>query len=211
MCNFRLCLEDRTQQVGIAAVELDDFLELVEDHHDAALPLFGDPAEQLEQRLDRVVDVGSPARRPEAEAERAILRVDLHRRHDAQPAKELRCAFVGSTRRGVEVTVDRARKRRRESLLARDLEQIDIPHQGAFACGAARRAQYQRRLAVAPGRVDEHVLAVLQLGGKLAQLGLAVGEGRAECECAEAERVGLALSQASIILATIRMGGYPSP
>ena len=68
MCDLGLRLEHRAQEVGVAAVQLDDLLELVEDHDDATAPVGRDPAEQLEQRLDRVVDVRSAAGRAEAEA-----------------------------------------------------------------------------------------------------------------------------------------------
>jgi hypothetical protein len=39
--DVRLRLEDGPQEVRVVRVELDDLLELVEDHHDAALPLRG--------------------------------------------------------------------------------------------------------------------------------------------------------------------------
>ncbi len=155
-----LSLEDGPQEVGIAPVELDDLLELVEDHHDAPLPFLADTTHELEQRLDRVVDVRAAPGGAEAEAQRAVLRVHLHRRNDAEAAEELRSTFVGAARGGVEVAVDRACERGGQPLLARHLEQVDVADERAFALGPPRRPQYERRLAVAARCVDEHVLAV---------------------------------------------------
>src|SRR5581483_12184035 len=90
VAHLRLCLEDGAHQVRELLVDREDLLELVEDDHDAALALGRELAEQLEQALDRVVDVAAAPARMEGEPQRAVARVDLDRRPDAEPAEELR-------------------------------------------------------------------------------------------------------------------------
>jgi hypothetical protein len=62
VADLRLRLEDGAHEVGEAAVERDDLLELVEHDRDALLPLGRDLGRQLEQALDRRVDVAAAAR-----------------------------------------------------------------------------------------------------------------------------------------------------
>ena len=83
VADLRLRLEDRAHQVREPPVEREDLLELVEDDRDASLALCGELADELEQSLDRVVDVGSPPTRLEREPQGAVARVDLDRRRHA--------------------------------------------------------------------------------------------------------------------------------
>ena len=87
--DVRLGLEHRTHERGEVWVELEDLLELVKD--DAAAPvafrrqLRGELEELLQRRVDVVLRVAGP----EAEAERAVHRVDGHHRDDPQAAEDL--------------------------------------------------------------------------------------------------------------------------
>src|SRR3954454_15050879 len=62
-----LLLEDRPQELRQLRVELDDLLELVEDQDRGALPLGRDLCDELEQPLERRVDVLGPVTGAEAE------------------------------------------------------------------------------------------------------------------------------------------------
>ena len=115
--DLRLLLEDRPHQVGELAVERDDLLELVEDEHDAAAALGRDPARELEQGLDRVVDGRLLPPCVKGEAQAAVARVDLHRRRDAEAAEEARGPLERLAGRRLEVAVDRLRQRGGETLL----------------------------------------------------------------------------------------------
>src|SRR5262249_10835184 len=64
-----LRLEDRPHEVREVAVETDDLLELVEDDRNSALPLRRDLSGELEQPLDRLVDVRRTPPGGEAEAQ----------------------------------------------------------------------------------------------------------------------------------------------
>src|SRR5207248_509238 len=185
----RLGLEYRTEELRVMRVELDDLLELVEDHDHAALPLLGEPPEQLEKRLDGLVDVGLSPRAPEAERERRVVRIELHRRPDPQVSEESRRAFERLPRRRVDVAVNGFRQRGREALLRRDPQQIAVADEDPVRDRLLGGRQDERRLAVAPWRVDENVLAVAHGGAELRELVLAVGEGLVEREGSELERV----------------------
>ena len=95
MAHLGLRLEDGAHQVRETLVERQDLLELVEDHHDAPLPLGRQLPEQLEQTLDRLVDVLAPAPRLEAEPQAPVRRIDLHRRLHAEAAEEVDGTFEG--------------------------------------------------------------------------------------------------------------------
>ena len=146
MPDLRLRLEDGPHQVREAPVERDDLLELVEDDHDAPLALGRELAEQLEQALDRVVDVRRPPACLEGEAERPVVGVDLHRRPDPQAAEEIGSALDHLPDRRVDVRVDRLRESGCESLLRRR------PHQVAVADEHPARA---RALCVARSTSDD--------------------------------------------------------
>jgi hypothetical protein len=85
---IRSILEDGAQEPRQAAFDLDDLLELVEDERDATSSLRRELPRQLEQPLQRRVDVVGPPVGVEAEADRPVLRA--HRDHgaDAQAAKD---------------------------------------------------------------------------------------------------------------------------
>jgi hypothetical protein len=186
--DLRLRLEDGAHQVREVPVERDDLLELVEHDRDAALPLRRDPRGQLEQLLDRVVDVGLPPRRLEHEAERPFV-VDLDRRPHAQRAEEARGAIDGDAGRGVELRRDRLCERRREPLLRRRLHQVAVAHEHVGLDRFLRRAENERRLAVAAWRVQDDVLPVHHVARQLAHLVLAIREGGVERERSEDERI----------------------
>src|SRR5689334_18180655 len=57
VADLGLRLKDGAHEVGVALVEGEDLLELVEDDHDAPLSLGRELAELLEELLDRLVEV----------------------------------------------------------------------------------------------------------------------------------------------------------
>ena len=67
MRHLRLALEDRAQELRQARVELDDLLELVDDEGRSAAARPSELGGQLEQALERCVDIGP--RPPELEGE----------------------------------------------------------------------------------------------------------------------------------------------
>ena len=67
MRDLGLLLEDGPHQLREIGVDVDNLLELVEDEDDLALALGGQLAGQLEQALDRRVDVLLRVARVEAE------------------------------------------------------------------------------------------------------------------------------------------------
>ena len=205
VAHLGLGLEDGAHQVREPLVEGDDLLELVEDDHHAPLALGGQLAEQLEQPLDRVVDVGPAAADLEAEAQRAVARVDLDRRPDAQAAEELGRTLERLTDRRGDVRVDRLRQRRRQALLRRRLHQVAVADQRLATHRLLCSAQHQRRLAVPAWGVDEHVLPVAHVGDELAELVLPVGERFVEGEVAEGEGIGGVLIHESIMASEIEI------
>ena len=76
MRDLGLALEDRAHQLRQAGVDLHDLLELVEHEQDLALAVGGELARQLEQPLDRGVDVLAALADVEGERRRPGLRVD---------------------------------------------------------------------------------------------------------------------------------------
>ena len=205
VAHLGLGLEDGAHQVREPLVERDDLLELVEDDHHAPLALGGQLAEQLEQPLDRVVDVGPAATDLEAEAQRAVARVDLDRRPDAQAAEELGRTLERLTDGRGDVGVDRLRQRRRQALLRRRHHQVAVADQHLPTHRLLCSAQHQRRLAVPAWGVDEHVLPVAHVGDELAELVLPVGEGFVEGEVAEGEGIGGVLIHKGIMASEIEI------
>jgi hypothetical protein len=126
VAHLGLSLEDGAQQVREALVEREDLLELVEDDHDAAPPLRRELAEQLEQPLDRVVDVLLPPTGLEAEAQAAVGRIDIHDRDDPKPAEEVRRPLERLADGRGDVCVNRLRERGCEALLRRRLHQVAV-------------------------------------------------------------------------------------
>jgi hypothetical protein len=86
-----LLLEHRAHQRRQPRVDVGHLLELVEDHDHLALALRGELRRQLEQPLERRVDVLAAVARRKREARLARRRVDgdgrvdAQRREDAQP------------------------------------------------------------------------------------------------------------------------------
>jgi hypothetical protein len=184
-----LRLEHRAHQVRELAVERDDLLELVQHEDDAPLSLGGELGRELEQPLDRVVDVLLAAAGGEAEAKRSVGRVDLHRRNDPEATEEARGLLERLVDGRGDVRVDRLRERGREPLLRRRAHEVAVADEHLLPQRLLGRAQDERRLAVAPRRVQEDVLAVAHVGRELAHLVLPVGERLVEGEIAERERV----------------------
>jgi hypothetical protein len=91
--------------------------------------------------------------------------------------------------RRLEVGVNGLGERRCEALFRRGLHHIHVADEHFPAQRLLRRTQHERRLAVPPRRVDEHVLAVPHVRDQLPQLALAVGERLVEREVPERERV----------------------
>ena len=186
-----LGLEDAPHQLRQGWIDLDDLLELVEDQRDRPLALGGDLPGQLQQALERRIDVGPRVAGGEREAERAVGGVDRDRRRDPQPAEEGRSAITGPLEARQQVAVDRARELLRELLLRRRRHQVDGCDQDALGEEVLLRAPDERRLPIAPGGEDHDVLAVADVLLELAQLGVAIGERLVERQCAVAKRVGL--------------------
>jgi hypothetical protein len=186
-----LLLQHRAQELGELRVELDDLLELVEDQQRAALALGGDLGDELEQALERRIDVLRLVAGGEAEAQRAGVRVDCHRRHDPQPAEDARAEVLRARERSRDVVVDRRRELLGELLLRRRLHEVDLADEHAVADEALLDAVDERRLAEAPRREDHDVLAIAGVREQLRDLVVAVGERLVAGEGAEAERVGV--------------------
>ena len=89
VADLRLSLEDGAHEIREVRVDAHDLLELVEDHDHPALAFLCEPAEQLEERFDRLVDVRFPPGRPEVERDRRVLGIELHGRPDPQAPEEI--------------------------------------------------------------------------------------------------------------------------
>ena len=85
-----LRLEHGAHRVRELPVERHDLLELVQHEDDATLPFRRELGRQLEQPLDRLVDVLLCDAPPRSSPEQPVGRVDLHRRDDPQAAEEAR-------------------------------------------------------------------------------------------------------------------------
>ena len=131
MRHLRLLLEDGAHQAGEAGVDVDDLLELVHDQHHRALALAGELSRQFEQPLQRRIDVLSAPARVEAEAQRAVLRIDRHRRADTQALEDPQSLFGAEQRRG-QVLVDRASELLGELRGRRCRHQVDVRDQSAL-------------------------------------------------------------------------------
>ena len=127
----------------------DDLLELVEDRaRPSASRSRGEPAGQLEQPLERLVEV--LARATEAENEKLSEPSSGsigHRRRDPQ-AGEHPQALLGAEQRRGEVVVDRLGELRRELGARRRRHQVDLRDQHLLGDELLGDAPDQRRLAV---------------------------------------------------------------
>ena len=157
-------------------IERDHLLELVEDERDASVPLRREARRQLDEGLDRRVDVGDVVACAEREAEARVVRVDRDRRLDAQAAKEREPAFARADQRRRDVLVDRLGETRCQPLLRRGRHQVDVGDEDAPAQQLLDRTEHERRLPVPPRAEDHDVLAVAHVRDELRKLALAVGE-----------------------------------
>jgi hypothetical protein len=99
VAHLALALEDRAHHVREVLVEAQDLLELVEDEDHAPLAFDRQLGRELEEPLDRLVDVGPAPGALEPEAKRSVDRVDLDRRENTQSAKQVRGALDRVPRR----------------------------------------------------------------------------------------------------------------
>ena len=188
--DLRLRLERRSHQVREVRVDPEHLLELVEDDRHPPAAVRRQLARQVEELLDRRVDVGARVPGREAEPECAVGRVDGHHRQDPEPAEDLRRALPYPEERARDLLVDRLRELRGELLLGRRAHQVDLSDERPVpAHELLGSPPHERRLAVAPGGEHHHVLAVQDVRLELGELPLAVGERLVEREIAEAERV----------------------
>ena len=145
-------------------------------------------AGQLEQPLDRGVQVVAALGDREAERHVAGLGLDRDRRAHAQVGEDPQ-ALLGAQQRRGDVVVDRARELLGELGRRRRRHQVDAGHEHLLAHQLVRCAPHERGLAVAARREDDDVLAVADVGLELGDLLLAVGERVVERERAEAEGI----------------------
>ena len=143
---------------------------------------------QLEQALQRLVQVlrRSPGR--EAEADRGVLRVDDHGRPDAQVLEHAQ-ALLDPKQRGRNVLVDGG------ASFSASRSLVGVVIRSTWATSTRfhqplRHPPHERRLAVPAGREQHHVLAVADVCLELRDLVLAVGERVIERQRAVAEGVG---------------------
>ena len=203
MRDLGLLLERRAHQRRQLGVELRDLLELVEVEDDALALLRRDRARQLEEVLERVVDVGLGARSREAEARRAV-QVHGDRRRDSQRREDPQ-SLARLEERGRDVVVDRLGELARELLLRRRRHEVDLDDENPLPDQLAERRPDGRRLPVAARRDDRDVLAVADVRLELGELGLAVGEGLVGDEIAVVEGVPVSLGHPLTIQNGIRI------
>ena len=188
-----LALEDRAHQRGQCGIDVDDLLELVDHERRARVAVGGDLRRQLEQPFERGIDILGRVASVEAEADAAGVRVEHDLRRDPKAAEERRDLLPHARAGCRHVVVDRRGELLGELLFRRRREQVDLRDEhvagGDELLGGAPD---ERGLAVAARREDDHVLAVSQVCGQLAELGLAVRERFVEGEVAVAEGIGVA-------------------
>ena len=184
-----LLLEHRPQQLRQPWVERLHLLELVEDQrHPPALagPELG---RELQQALERRLEVGRRVVDSEGEVVGAALRVDRDPGGDPQVAERGQRPLLDARSGGRDVLVDRGGELLRQLRLRRRGHQVDVGDEHVVADELLHRFPHQRRLPVAPGGEDDHVLAVEHVELELLDLRLAVRERLVEGEPAEAEGV----------------------
>jgi hypothetical protein len=154
----------------------------------AALALGAELAGQRQQVLERRAQVLGPMSGVEAERQPPAVGIDVDRGRDPQRAEDPQ-ALERLLLRGRDVGVDRARELLGQLGDGRRRHEVHRGDEHATADELLRDAPHQRRLAVAPGREDDDVLAVGDVGPQLGDLAHAVGEGLVERQRAETERV----------------------
>ena len=141
------------------------------------------------ESLDRRVDVRAAPDRLEREPDAAVLRIELDGRSDPQPAHDRSGALEEPLHGREEVVDDRLRERCSQPHLRRCAHQVAVRDQHVVGQDFLRRAQHERRLAIASRREDDDVLPVAHVGGESGDLRLPVRECLVLGEVAEGERV----------------------
>ena len=126
VADLALGLEDRPHDVRERVVDADDLLELVEDEHDTPVALRRDLGRELQQSLDRRVDVRRAADRLEREPDAAVTGVELDRRPHAEAADDGARALEEALHGGEEVVDDRLRETGGEPHLRRRPHQVAV-------------------------------------------------------------------------------------
>src|SRR5581483_10271135 len=160
---------------------------------------------QLEESLERGVDVRTLVAGAKGEAQVSRLRVDGHHRRDPQAGDDVRHALADSEERFRDLVVDRFCERSCQLLLRRGQHEVHLGHEDlAPSDETLRCAPDERRLAVSARREDDDVLAVSHVGRQLCELPLAIGEPGVQGDVAEVEGVAVAghCSRLARILAT---------
>ncbi len=162
--------------LSVSAVERPDRLELVERDGQAAAAGFGDAARQREDLLGEPRDIAIGSRRGERQRQQAAAgRVALHA--NVRPG---RTEHVAEPRpRPIEPRFDReqgAGVALEEGHVGAVAAHGDLDREGAAARGGPQRLPDERRLAVAPRRNEEDLLAGGEIAGEPVQLDLAIDE-----------------------------------
>src|SRR5215211_2168848 len=127
--------------------------------------------------------------RSETERQRRVVRVDGHRRGDAQAAEDRERYLARAVNDRCDVLVNRLRELLGELLLGRSRHQVDLGDEDPNRHQLLLDAPDQRRLPVAPRRQDHDVLAALCVGDELVDLRHAIGERLVERQRAIPEGV----------------------
>ena len=205
-----LRLEGRPHERRQPRVDVEHFLKLVEHERDRAPAFGGQLGRQLEDPLQRRVDILGGVTGGEAERHRAVVGIERHHRSDPESPEELRRTVARPQERAGDVLVDRRGQLRGELLLRRGLHQIHLRDQDALPRQLLRRPEDERRLAVPARGEDDDVEPVADVRLELTQLVVPVGERRVEGEIAEVERIpwhrlSVAFSALSHSLLVIRL------
>ena len=142
MGDVGLQLEDGAHETWEVGIDVDDLLELVEDERDLPSALRGELARQLEEPLERRVEVLWLSPRVEGEAELARVRVDRHDRGDPKPREDAQPLACAKQRRG-EVVVDRLGELLREPFGGRRRHQVDVRDEHVLLDGLLRHAPHE--------------------------------------------------------------------
>ena len=131
MRHLRLGLEDRAHELRKVAVDVHDLLELVEHERDLPLALRAELARELEEPLERRVDVLRVPTGVEAEAEPAGRGVDGDDGCDPE-TREHPQPLARAEERGGNVLVDRLRQLLGELLLRRCRHEVGVRDEHAL-------------------------------------------------------------------------------
>src|SRR5581483_9245505 len=167
-----------------------DLLELVEDEGHTPSALCGELGRELEQSLERGIDVRRRETGAEPEPNTTVLGVDRDGRTDSQSPEDVGRALARPHQRRRDLVVDRLGQPRREQLLRRGPHQVDLRDE-RLAAGdeLAARPPHEGALAVPTWGEHHDVLAVPNVGGQLTELELSVREHLVERQIAEIEGI----------------------